>query len=263
MRLLLIHGAGGHVGALWPLVSLLSDDVDITAVDLPLYGHTTSPDPAAVRYGHWLDLLQDLLAAEDDGRPVVLFGASIGGMLAYETAARTAGRSGVAAVAATCLLDPRDWRVRARLTRFGWLGLLSGPLLPLVRGRLARVMVPLRWLANLKAMSRNPALSRLCARDPLGGGGRVPLGFLASFMQHRHVAPQTVTAPVLLVHPGRDAWTPVELSMRTLGRASSSAKVVLLRECGHFPVEEPGVNDLLDALEELLSSVAGQDVPAP
>ncbi|MPY81187.1 MAG: alpha/beta fold hydrolase [Actinophytocola sp.] len=38
-----------------------------------------------------------------DDRPLVLFGASMGGMLAYEAAARTRQ-----AVVATCLLDPRD-----------------------------------------------------------------------------------------------------------------------------------------------------------
>ncbi|NKX52715.1 alpha/beta hydrolase, partial [Arthrobacter deserti] len=33
--------------------------------------------------------LCDFVAAEDDGRPLVLLGASIGGMLAYEVAATT------------------------------------------------------------------------------------------------------------------------------------------------------------------------------
>ncbi|GAB3820872.1 alpha/beta hydrolase [Tessaracoccus terricola] len=253
VRLLLVHGAGGHVGALWPLVSLLTADVDVAAVDLPLYGRTDTPDPASVRYEDWLELLADLVTEEDDDRPLVLLGASIGGMLAYETACRTGA---VAAVAATCLLDPRDWRVRAHLTRFGRLGLLAGPLTRLVRGPLARVMIPLRWTANLSAMSRDPELSALCARDPLGGGARVPLGFLASYLRHRHLAPRTATVPVLLLHPGRDDWTPPELSVRVLARAASPSRIVLLRECGHFPVEEPGIDDLLGELDGLLGTVA-------
>lgn len=87
-------------------------------------------------------LLVDLVEAERDGRPLTLLGASIGGMLAYETAAQS---SHVAAVAATCLLDPRDWRARAHMTRFGPLGILGGPLSVLVRGRLAAAMIPMRW----------------------------------------------------------------------------------------------------------------------
>ena len=50
-RVLLVHGAGGHSGALWPIAALVaSRGIDISAVDLPLYGRTRSPVPAAVRY---------------------------------------------------------------------------------------------------------------------------------------------------------------------------------------------------------------------
>lgn len=60
-RVLVVHGAGGHSGALWPLAALLADTgLDVAAVDLPLYGRTSSPDPAAVRYDDWVALLVDL-----------------------------------------------------------------------------------------------------------------------------------------------------------------------------------------------------------
>lgn len=50
VRLLMIHGAGGHSAALWPIASLLSKDrVELAAVDMPLYGDTKTPDRAAVR----------------------------------------------------------------------------------------------------------------------------------------------------------------------------------------------------------------------
>lgn len=46
VRVLVIHGAGGHSGALWPLAALLAErGLDIAAVDLPLYGRTAVPDP--------------------------------------------------------------------------------------------------------------------------------------------------------------------------------------------------------------------------
>lgn len=125
-RVIVVHGAGGHSGALWPIASLLPENqVELAAVDLPLYGRTVSPDPGAVRYADWVALLCDFVTDEDDGRPLVLLGASIGGMLAYEVAART-GRC--AAVVATCLLDPRDFRVRSAMTRFGPLAGIAGPL---------------------------------------------------------------------------------------------------------------------------------------
>lgn len=231
------------------MAALLAErGLDVAAVDLPLYGHTVSPDPHEVRYEDWVRLLVDLVEAEHDGRPLILLGASIGGMLAYEVAA---GSPYVASVAATCLLDPRDWRARAHMTRFGPLGVLGGPLSVLARGRLARLMIPLRWIANLAKMSRNPELSRMCAADPLGGGAKVPLGFLASFLRYRHTPPGWMRTPITLLHPSMDAWTPVELSMRVLRRLASPGRLVLLRECGHFPVEEPGIGDLISAVLEI------------
>lgn len=248
-RLLLVHGAGGHSAALWPLAALLAErEVDVAAVDLPLYGRTVSADPSSVRYHHWVDLLVDLIAAEQDDRPLVLVGASIGGLLACEAATRS---TGVAAVVATCLLDPSDWRAQLRLTRYGPLGLLGGPLSLLARGRLAAAMIPMSWVANLKKMSRDPRLSQLCATDPRGGGARVPVGFLASYLRYRHTAPERLRTPLTLVHPAHDDWTPVELSLRVLRRVAAPTKVVMLRECGHFPIEEPGITDLLDTIGTL------------
>lgn len=246
VRVLVIHGSGGHSGALWPLAALIAErGLDVAAVDLPLYGRTASPDPRAVRYVDWVRMLVDLVAAEHDGRPLMLFGGSMGGMLAYEVAARS---SRVAAVAATSLLDPRDWRVRSRLTRFGRAGVLGGPLSALVRGRLANAMIPMRWVADFTKMSRDPGLSRLCASDPLGGGSRVPLGFLASYLRYQHAPPEAMKTPVTLLHPSKDAWTPVELSMRFFRRIASPGHVVMLRECGHFPIEEPGISDLINEI---------------
>ncbi|MHA6525719.1 alpha/beta hydrolase [Tessaracoccus sp. G1721] len=258
VRVLVIHGAGGHAGALWPLAALLAErGLDIATVDLPLYGRTASPRPDAVRYDDWVELLLDLVEAELDGRPLVVFGASIGGMLAYEVAARS---TRVMTVAATCLLDPRDWRVRAHLTRLGPLGILGGPLSVLVRGPIATFMIPMRWVAPLSRMSCNPGLSQLCANDPLGGGADVPLGFLASYLRYRHVRPAAMRTPVVLLHPSMDAWTPVELSMRVLRRLASPGRVVMLRECGHFPIEEPGLTDLVAAVLEIAQSSSHADL---
>ena len=238
VRIVVVHGAGAHSGALWPMAAqLVEKGLDVAAIDLPLYGRTRSPHPQRVRYEDWVRLLRDFVAAHDDGRPVILLGASIGGLLAYEVAA---GSRHVAAVVATCLLDPSDWRARARMTRFGPLGIVAGLLSTLSVGPISTRMIPLRWVANLARMSRNPALSRLCANDPLGGGGVVPVGFLASWIRYRHASPASMETPVLLVHPELDSWTPVRLSSRVLSRIAAPTRTVMLRPCGHFPIAEPG-----------------------
>ena len=254
VRAMIIHGGGGYSGALWPFAAVAAGGgVDVLAPDLPLYGDTVEPHPSCVRYHDWVDLLCDLVDAEraKDPRPLVLFGASMGGMLAYEVAARTRQ---VAAVVATCLLDVSDPRARAAATRFAWMGRPAPTMLKAVDPILGRVTVPIRWLADMGNMSADADLSKLCASDPRGGGVSVPLGFLASWMNYRHTAPEDYHgAPVTLVAPAADRWTPPELSIRFLQRISSPTELVMLENCGHYPIEEPGLNQLRDAMQKVLN----------
>lgn len=256
VRVLAIHGAGGYSGLLWPLASLAArEGLDVMAVDLPLYGDTVEPDPKSVRYEDWIDLLCEFVRAEteSDDRPLVLFGASMGGMLAYEIAARTGV---VAHIVATCLLDPRDPAARSAATRWSGTTTLAPALVRALDPLLGRFRIPIRWLADMNNMSLDPALSRVCATDPKGGGTRVPLGFLSSFLGFRHTPPEVFdTTPVTLVHPAADRWTPPELSIQFLDRIAGKTDLVLLENCGHFPIEEPGLTQLATAVRSVLATV--------
>jgi alpha-beta hydrolase superfamily lysophospholipase len=258
VRAMVVHGGGGYSGALWPAAAAaVGEGIDVLAPDLPLYGDTKEPNPKSVRYDDWVDLLCELVRAERaaDPRPLVLFGASMGGMLAYETAARTGQ---VDAVIATCLLDTSDPRARAAVSRFPWLGRPAAAMLRTVDPVVGRVRIPIRWLADMKHMSSDPALSRLCAADPRGGGVSVPLGFLSSWMNFTHTRPETYSAaPITLVAPAADLWTPPDLSIAFLQRISAPTKTVMLERCGHFPIEEPGLGQLRDAVRAAVTEVTG------
>ena len=259
VRVMVIHGGGGYSGALWPVATATAgSDVDVLAPDLPLYGDTVVAQPSRVRYQDWVALLTDLVRAERaaDPRPLILFGASMGGMLAYEVAARTGQ---VAAVVATCLLDVSDPAARAAATRYPFLGRPAPAVLRALDPALGRLRVPIRWLADMTQMSTDPALSRLCAADPRGGGASVPLGFVSSWMSFRHIAPEDFTAaPVTLVAPTADTWTPPELSIRFLQRISAPTTLVTLENCGHYPIEEPGLDQLRTATLTVRDQVAAQ-----
>jgi alpha-beta hydrolase superfamily lysophospholipase len=106
-------------------------------------------------------------------------------------------------------------------------------------------------------MSSDPRLSALCAADPRGGGARVPLGFLSSWMNFAHTRPESyAAAPVTLVAPAADLWTPAELSVRFLQRICASTTTVMLTNCGHYPIEEPGLTALRDAMRVVLTEAA-------
>ncbi|MGW0005336.1 alpha/beta hydrolase [Nocardia grenadensis] len=257
VRILLVHGAGGHAGAVWPFAALAAgQDFEVVVPDLPGYGRTRVPTRRGIRYPDWVDCLTGLVRTEHaaDPRPLVLLGASMGGMLAYEAAARTGL---AAAVVATCLIDPRSPQVRSAIARHPWLGRYGTRLLfPAVDD----LRVPIRWMANMQAMSGNWALSRLVSTDPLGGGVRMPLGFLRTYLTSvPHVEPEDfTTCPVWLVHPGADTWTPLSLSELFFERIAAPKKLTVLAGAGHYPIESPGIHQLTRALAELRAEITAR-----
>jgi len=110
----------------------------------------------------------------------------------------------------------------------------------------------------MTAMSRDPALTDLVCRDPRGGGGRVSLRFLRTWMTSRPtVAPEDFTVcPVTLTHPAADTWTPPELSIRFLRRIAAPTELVMLENAGHLPVEQPGLDQFRAALHRILEGLS-------
>lgn len=250
VRIMAIHGAGGNANAMWPFAAHLSTlGARVTVPDLPGYGMTEVGDPGAIRYQDWRDAVEAVIRAEADDRPLVLFGASLGGMLSYDAAAATGL---VAAVAATCLLDPRSPQVRARLTPHPALARLAGPSMRVLAGPLARLRVPIRWVSDMRHIANDPGLVREVVADRRGGGTRVPLGWLRSYLESRPLRePEQFTTPTWLLQPGLDRWTPLELSLPFFSRIAGDKELVVLDGCGHFPIEQPGFTQMIDAVRRL------------
>ncbi|MGW4248524.1 alpha/beta hydrolase [Nocardia sp. NPDC004722] len=255
VRMLLVHGGGGHAAVMWPFAALAAQlGFEVVVPDLPGYGRTEVRSAAAVRYSDWVDCVADLVRAEKavDPRPLVVFGASMGGMLAYEAAARTGV---VDAIAVTCLLDPRSPQARRAIGRFGWLGRHGAWLLV---PALDRIRVPMRLVANMTAMSNRAELTTTVITDPHGGGVWMPLGFLRTYLRSApFVEPEDFTiCPVWLLHPGADRWTPLAISLAYFDRITAPKHLVILDEAGHYPVEDPGIRQLISALTGIHQQIA-------
>lgn len=267
LSVVVLHGAGGH-GRLLASAGRMIADAGVSTVmpDLPGYGLTDAP-AAMRRYEAWVALVGDLVRAERErtGGPVALLGMSIGGMLAWDSAAALPPGT-VAAVGATNLLDPSDSAVRAGVARFPWLGRWIPALLAAVPRRLDDLRLPLAAVANAKGIANDPAVARALLADRRGTGSRVALAFLRSWFDYRPaLAPeQWRHGPVLLAHPGDDRWTPTALSLPFFERIAGPKTFVELERCGHLPVESPGVAQLEQALrrlvDELLDAPAGDPV---
>lgn len=84
-RMYLFHHGGGAAGMYAHWAELLPADVSLVLVQLP-GRHDRRAEPAFTTVEPLLDALLDEFAAELDSTPYVLFGHSMGGMLAYRLA---------------------------------------------------------------------------------------------------------------------------------------------------------------------------------
>lgn len=259
LTVVLLHGGGGNGRLLAPYGALLRQHgYEAVLPDLPGYGLTVAP-PELFSYHRWVDCAADLAAAEArrSGRPVVLLGMSVGGYLAYLAAAKWRCAAGVVA---TTLADPRLRAVRDQFACRPWMHRLLGPLLPTAAALFGGARVPIRWLSNMDWVANDRELSRLLSRDPLGGGARVPIRFLHSLLSVRPaVEPEDFElCPVMLAHPAADRWTTPEASLPFFERIKGPKELVMLENCGHLPIEEPGVSRLEQAVVAFLRRAPGR-----
>ena len=265
--LVLVHGGGGNGRLLSPFGALAASlGYEVVAPDLPGYGLTRVPDKRALVYGDWRDTLAAVLEAEAgrSRRPLMVFGASLGGMLAYDVTARTRIPAGLVS---TCFLVPRAPQVRRRMVRWPWMSGLAGPMLTALPFLTDPLPVPMRLAGNMLAIANTPAVARAIASDPLAGGTWMPGRFLRTFLESEPLVPPESfdVCPVLLAHPAEDRWTDVSLSRPFFERLRVPKRLVLLENAGHFPLEEPGVSQLRQALLDFLREhgAAARATPAP
>ncbi|MCB9592299.1 MAG: alpha/beta hydrolase [Sandaracinaceae bacterium] len=258
LKVIVLHGAGAYGRVMAP-ASVIAQRHGYATVspDLPGYGLTSVPW-SEMDYGLWIDCVCDLVDHElaRDGLPVVLFGVSLGGLLAYQVAARDPRVRGVVA---TTLFDPRERVAREDISRFRVLGSAGFWLLDALRPITDGLPLPMAHVSKMHAISNDPALSALCASDRLGGGSWVPARFLRTLMSAAPaVEPEAFDhCPILLVHPGEDRMTDIALSRRFFDRLACDKRMVVLEGASHMPTEQPGVAQMEASVLSFLGALAG------
>jgi alpha-beta hydrolase superfamily lysophospholipase len=79
------------------------------------------------------------------------------------------------------------------------------------------------------------------------------MSFLASYAGYvPPVEPETFdVCPILLTQPADDRWTPLHLSELFLKRIKRvPVKTVLLENARHYPIEQPGLDQMITAINE-------------
>ncbi|GGY36921.1 alpha/beta hydrolase [Parvularcula lutaonensis] len=249
--LLAVHGGGGNGRILAPLCEPAAAlGWRVLAPDLPGYGLTRPAKGYRGDYGEWIHVIAELAGSEPG--PVVLMGLSMGGLTAFLAAQESRN---VAGVIATTLLDLSDPEVFVHAARWRWLGrfsLFSMSVMPWVFDRFT---MPLFLATPLAAMSDDRRVQDYFRTDRLLGASWKSARFFRTVHQHR-ITRWDCHCPLLLVHPGADAWTPTRLSLAVFDRIEADKRFVELSNGSHLPLEQPANDELMRELAGFLGELA-------
>jgi len=210
---------------------------------------------ALVTYDDWVQAGSDLINAElaKDPRSIVLYGLSAGGMLAFHIAALNKKVKGIVGMT---FLDQGEQQVRDETALNFFMSRIGVPFTHLAaKTPLATLRMPMSLASKMSALVNNKAALKACLRDKTSAGKWVTMKFLSSLTAYKPVIEPEgfAVCPVLLTQPEKDTWTPLHLSELFLNRVNRvPTKVVMLENAGHYPLEQPGLTQMGDAVVEFI-----------
>lgn len=224
---------------------------DLVAIDMPGYGCTEVAPGKPVSYDDWVHIANDFInfELESDSRPIVLYGLSAGGMLTYHVAALNKKVKGIVGMT---FLDQRTQQVRDETARNFFMSRAGVPLaklsdIPLLRS----LSLPMSLASKMWALVNNSDALRVFLADRSSAGSWASMHFLSTYSSYKPaLEPEDFdVCPILLTQPREDKWTPLHLSELFLSHVRKvSVKTVELENAGHYPLEDPGLQQMADAI---------------
>ncbi len=254
--IIIFHGVGGN-GRLLSFIAapLAAAGFNVVCPDLPGFGYTKIE--RAFDYSTWIDVGTFMVNREiQAGRNTYVFGLSAGGMLAYNV---TCNVKKVKGLLITNILDNRLQIVRDYSAKNKFHSRVGIKVLRSLPSTFKKIKVPVKMVANMKAIVNDSHVLKLLLKDKVGSGSSVFIGFLISMMDAVPlIEPENFNiCPVLLVHPEIDLWTPTKISRLFFDKLQSSKEIKILNNAGHFPIETPGLQQLVNSSIEFLLKQGG------
>ena len=258
VKVIILHGAGGNGRVIGLFGNFLNKiGYEYIAPDLIGYGLSQNLTNRNIKYEEWVNCLSDLVDSEyeKDKKPIVLFGLSVGGMLAYQVASKN---SKVKGIIVTTLADPRLKKVRDDLSKNLFLSRVGLPLGKLTSPISDHIKLPIKWLCKMDRITNDKAFSKVFSGDPYAGGSKVKLRFLRTYMDFKPAKePENFdSCNVLFLQPEKDTWTTLETSKPFYDRIKATKKLVMLENCGHAPYQENGLTTIKSEIQIFLTEIA-------
>ena len=261
IKVILFHGVGTNGRQMSMILGgpLARRGYETIAIDMPEYGMTEVAKGRLVRYDDWVRAASDLIDAElaRDNRPIMLYGLSAGGMLTYHAAAMNRKVKGIVGMT---FLDGSVQQVRDETTLNLFMSRVGLPLLHLAaKTPLAALRLPMKMASKMHALVNNKAALKIWLSDKRSAGNAMTLAFLSSYLNYVAVTPPESfdVCPMLLTQPAEDRWTALHLSELFLQRVGKvPVKTVMLERAGHYPLEQPGLRQMVDAIDAFCAGLA-------
>lgn len=255
IKLILVHGGGGNGRLLSPIgVAMRSKGFECVAADMPGFGLTTIGKPNS--YATWVELVDALIDKEvaRDGKKVMLIGISLGGMLSYHAACRN---KNVVGLMVSSLADTTKKEVQIQLSKNKLLGTFAYKSLRNLKAITDNIKVPIKATTKMWAMANNQSFVSLLKKDKVGSGSWVYLKFLRTLFEAKaEVEPEQFNqCPLLFFQPEKDFIIPWEISQPFYDRLACEKTVVFLDNCGHIPLEQPGIEQLREAAVNFINDI--------
>jgi alpha-beta hydrolase superfamily lysophospholipase len=257
-RVILFHGVGTNGRQMSTILGrpLFESGLETVATDMPGYGVTRVADGVTVGYDDWVRAANDFIKAEleGDSRPIFLYGLSAGGMLTYHAAALNRKVKGIIGMT---FLDQRDQQVADETAYNEFASRVGMPIIhKAVELGMGAGRLPMRLASKMSALVNNEQALKAFYADKTSAGNWVSKKFLDTYMHPRPaIEPEDFdVCPILLTQPAEDRWTPLHLSEPFFKKIKKvPVRIVMLENAGHYPIEEPGLTQMHDAILQFVN----------
>lgn len=260
VKVILFHGVGTNGRQMSTILGrpLAQRGFETIAIDMPTFG-VTQVGRGVVTYDDWVRIGSDLITRErlNDKRPIVLYGLSAGGMETYHVASVN---TKVAGIVGMTFLDMRDPRTRLETAHDRVSGTFGSAV---TRGLghtpAKRAKIPMKLVSKMSALVNDPRALEVCLADKSSAGNSASVAFLDSYLNYQPaMQPEEFdVCPILLTQPAADRWTPQHLSDGFLDRITHvPVERVSLANAGHYPLEQPGLDQMVAAIASFCERVS-------
>ncbi|WMT38846.1 alpha/beta hydrolase [Paenibacillus sp. D2_2] len=260
VKVILLHGVGTNGRQMSMILGgpLSKDGFETIAIDMPTYGVTEVRKGAIVKYDDWVDLASDYIDYElqRDDRPIVLYGLSAGGMETYHVAAKNKKVKGIVGMT---FLDQRVQQVRDETAKNLFMSRVGIPMVGVAcKIGLRSFKMKMSVASKMSALCNDKEVMKVFNRDKTSAANKTSMAFLKSYSEYKPAleAEEFNICPILLTQPEQDRWTPLHLSTPFLDKITKvDVKIVTLENGSHYPVEQPALDQMHDAIVEFINKV--------